>query len=90
MAERFLQICNKSFGIGALANLSAPVFPFNQLLKILFPICSLRRQVSRGTKARKPGASHNLTETLCGVVAGHSRSKNGVASPAYDPAIHHF
>src|SRR6202011_14479 len=22
------------------------------------------------------------------VIAGHSRSKNGVASPAYDPAIH--
>jgi hypothetical protein len=24
------------------------------------------------------------------VIAGHSRSKNGVASLAYDPAIHHF
>jgi hypothetical protein len=23
------------------------------------------------------------------VIAGHSRSKNGVASLAYDPAIHH-
>jgi hypothetical protein len=25
-----------------------------------------------------------------GVIAGHSRSKNGVASLAYDPAIHHL
>ncbi|MGB6078093.1 MAG: hypothetical protein WBF99_01390, partial [Xanthobacteraceae bacterium] len=25
---------------------------------------------------------------LCVVMAGHSRSKNGVASPAYVPAIH--
>jgi hypothetical protein len=31
-----------------------------------------------------------LTETLCGVIAGHSRSKNGVALLAYDPAIHPF
>jgi hypothetical protein len=29
-----------------------------------------------------------LTETLCGVIAGPSRSKSGVASLAYDPAIH--
>jgi hypothetical protein len=28
--------------------------------------------------------------SLCGVIAGHSRSKNGVASLACDPAIHHF
>jgi hypothetical protein len=31
-----------------------------------------------------------LTETPLGVIAGHSRSKNGVASLAYDPAIHPF
>jgi hypothetical protein len=31
-----------------------------------------------------------LTETLCGVIAGHSRSKNGVASLAFAPAINHF
>jgi hypothetical protein len=28
--------------------------------------------------------------TLLGVMAGHSLSKNGVASLAYDPAIQHF
>jgi hypothetical protein len=31
-----------------------------------------------------------LTETLCGVIAGHSRSKNGVALLAYDPEINPF
>jgi hypothetical protein len=31
-----------------------------------------------------------LTETHPGVIARHSRSKNGVASLAYDPAIHPF
>jgi hypothetical protein len=31
-----------------------------------------------------------LTETPLGVIAGHSRSKNGVASLAYDLAIHSF
>jgi hypothetical protein len=33
-------------------------------------------------------AFHDLTETLCGVIAGHSRSENGVASLVSDPAIH--
>jgi hypothetical protein len=35
-------------------------------------------------------ALHALRETRLGVIAGHRRSKNGVASLAYDPAIHPF
>jgi hypothetical protein len=35
-------------------------------------------------------AIHALTETRLGVIAGHNRSKSGVASLAHDPVIHPF
>jgi hypothetical protein len=39
---------------------------------------------------RPPAARHFVSDrtTDPGVMAGHSRSKNGVASLAYDPATH--
>jgi hypothetical protein len=41
--------------------------------------------VERAARANKAGA---LRDNLSAVMAGHSRSKNGVLSHAYVPAIH--
>jgi hypothetical protein len=44
----------------------------------------------RGMQSEQIGPLDYVSATLSSVMAGHSRSKNGVASLAYVPAIHVF
>ncbi len=52
--------------------------------------CAADSEFARsGCKRRTPSASRRWSDFSC-VIAGHSRSKNGVASLAYDPAVQLF